>query len=171
MKKPSKVGYFTKIKDGFHYCPGYSNIKVAYRLSGHKTADSTNIRRLHKMRKTLIHLLQHSLTPKVTFVDIIKSFQQKRPLSRYKTRISNLRTYGCLPKSQFDENFYLVHTISSTNENGIFLPKLFWLTVRKNCSSDREKLLQFTAEDREHTKFLRSLEQLIRTINGQKNFW
>ena len=114
MKKPSKVGYFTKIKDGFHYCPGYSNIKVAYRLSGHKTADSTNIRRLHKMRKTLIHLLQHSLTPKVTFVDIIKSFQQKRPLSRYKTRISNLRTYGCLPKSQFDENFYLVRTTSST---------------------------------------------------------
>ena len=25
-------------------------------------------------------------------------------------------------------------------KNGILLPKLFWPTVRKNCSSDREKL-------------------------------
>ena len=24
-------------------------------------------------------------------------------------------------------------------DNGILLPKLFWLTVRKKCSSDREK--------------------------------
>jgi hypothetical protein len=27
--------------------------------------------------------------------------------------------------------------------NGILLPKLFWATVRKNCSSDWEKLLKF----------------------------
>ena len=32
---------------------------------------------------------------------------------------------------------------------GILLPKLFWPTVRKNCSSDREKLLNFEAEGRE----------------------
>ena len=30
--------------------------------------------------------------------------------------------------------------------NGILLPKLFGPTVRKNCSSDREKLLKFEAE-------------------------
>ena len=30
--------------------------------------------------------------------------------------------------------------------NGILLPKLFWPTVRKNCLSDREKLLKFEAE-------------------------
>ena len=30
--------------------------------------------------------------------------------------------------------------------NGILLPKLFWPTVRKNCSSDWEKLLKFEAE-------------------------
>ena len=30
--------------------------------------------------------------------------------------------------------------------NGILLPKLFWPTVRKNCSSDREKLLKFEAK-------------------------
>ena len=41
--------------------------------------------------------------------------------------------------------------------NGILLPKLFWPTVRKNCSSDREKLLKFEAEGREFAKYLRSL--------------
>ena len=55
--------------------------------------------------------------------------------------------------------------------NGILLPKLFRLTVRKNCSSDREKLLKFEAERREFAKFLRSLEQFIQTVKGQTNFW
>ena len=44
--------------------------------------------------------------------------------------------------------------------NGILLPKLFWPTVRKNCSSDREKILKFEAEGREFAKSLRTLEQL-----------
>ena len=55
--------------------------------------------------------------------------------------------------------------------NGILLPKLFWPTVRKNCSSDRAKLLKFEAEGREFAKFLRSLEQFIQTVKGQNNFW
>ena len=38
---------------------------------------------------------------------------------------------------------------------GILLPKLFWPTVRKNCSSDREKLLKFETEGREFAKVLR----------------
>ena len=42
--------------------------------------------------------------------------------------------------------------------------------MRKNCSSDREKLLKFEAEDREFAK-LRSLEQFIQTMKGQNNFW
>ena len=42
--------------------------------------------------------------------------------------------------------------------NGILLPKLLVATVRKDCSSDREKLL-------------RSLEQFIQTVKGQNNFW
>ena len=50
-------------------------------------------------------------------------------------------------------------------------PKLFRLTVRKNCSSDREKLLKFEAQGREFTNFLRSLEQFVRTGKGQNNFW
>ena len=40
---------------------------------------------------------------------------------------------------------------------GILLPKLFWPTVRKNCSSDQEKLLKFEAEGQEFVKILRYL--------------
>ena len=54
---------------------------------------------------------------------------------------------------------------------GILLPKLFWPTVRKKCSSDPEKLLKFEAEGREFAKFLRSLEQFIQTEKGQNNIW
>ena len=55
--------------------------------------------------------------------------------------------------------------------NGILLPKLFLPTVRKKCSSDREKLLKFEAEGQEFEKVLRSLEQFIQTVKGQNNFW
>ena len=48
---------------------------------------------------------------------------------------------------------------------------LFWPNVRKNCSIDREKLLKFEAECREFAKVLRSLDQFIQTVKGQKNFW
>ena len=54
---------------------------------------------------------------------------------------------------------------------GILLSKLFWPTVRKNHSSDWEKLLKFEAEGREFAKILRSLEQFIQTVKGQNNFW
>ena len=43
--------------------------------------------------------------------------------------------------------------------------------MRKNCSSDREKLLKFEAEGREFAKNFRSLEQFIQTVKGQNNLW
>ena len=43
--------------------------------------------------------------------------------------------------------------------------------MRKNCSSDRGKLLKFEAKDGEFSNFLRSLEQFIQTVKGQNNFW
>ena len=55
------------------------------------------------------------------------------------------------------------------NKSGILLPKLFLPTVRKKCSTDREKLLKFEAEGREFAKNLRSLEQFIQTEKGQNN--
>ena len=48
---------------------------------------------------------------------------------------------------------YLQGKFQPTASNGILLSKLFWLTVRKNCSSDREKLLKFDAEGWEFGKF------------------
>ena len=54
---------------------------------------------------------------------------------------------------------------------GILLPKLFWPTVGKNCSSDREKILKFEVEGREFAKIISpSLEQFIQTVKGQNNF-
>ena len=43
--------------------------------------------------------------------------------------------------------------------------------MRKNCYSDREKLLKFEAEGREFAKILRSLEQFIQAVKGQNKFW
>ena len=46
--------------------------------------------------------------------------------------------------------------------------------VRKQCFSDREKLLKFEPEGQEFAKFLKflkSLEQFIQTVKGQINFW
>ena len=40
--------------------------------------------------------------------------------------------------------------------------------MRKNCSSDREKLLKFEAEGPEFAKILRTLEQFIQTVKGHK---
>ena len=51
-------------------------------------------------------------------------------------------------------------------KNGILLPKLFWPTVRKKCSSDLEKLLKFEAEGQEFANFVISLEQFIQTVQG-----
>ena len=42
--------------------------------------------------------------------------------------------------------------------------------MRKNCSTDREKLLKFEAEGGEFAKILRSLDQFIQAVKGQNNF-
>ena len=54
--------------------------------------------------------------------------------------------------------------------NSILFPKLFWPTLRKNCSCDWEKLLKLEAKVREFFNFWRSLEQLIWTVKRQNNF-
>ena len=43
--------------------------------------------------------------------------------------------------------------------------------MRKNGSSDREKLSKLEAEGREFAKFLRLLEQFIQTVKGQNHVW
>jgi hypothetical protein len=49
---------------------------------------------------------------------------------------------------------YICENVIACN-NGILLPKLFQLTVRKNHSSDRKK----------------TPEQFIQTVKGQNHFW
>ena len=51
------------------------------------------------------------------------------------------------------ENSNEINYLSNGYKNGILLSKLFWPTVRKKCSSDREKLLKFKAEGLEFSKF------------------
>ena len=62
--------------------------------------------------------------------------------------------------------------LSSEIEEWYFVTKIvLTYTVRKNCSSDREKLLKFESEGREFAKLLRLLEQFIQVVKGQINFW
>ena len=70
----------------------------------------------------------------------------------------------------WDRNIYGIHHVFYrlnwllyflSTEKCILLPKLFWPTVKKNCSSHGEKLLKFEAQGREFAKVLRSLEQFI----------
>ena len=49
------------------------------------------------------------------------------------------------------------------------LPKLFSPSVRKSCSSDREKLLKFETDGWEFAKFLRSQEQFIQTERSEQS--
>ena len=64
-----------------------------------------------------------------------------------------------------------VKSLDEMVNNEILFHKLFWPTVRKNCSRDRGKFLKFEAEGREFSKILRSQEQFIQTAKGQNNFW
>ena len=71
-------------------------------------------------------------------------------------------------KSQNVQGYKITNGLS---KYGILLPKLLWPTVRKNRSSNQEKVLKFEAEGQEFAKILRSLEQFIQTVKGQNNFW
>jgi hypothetical protein len=50
------------------------------------------------------------------------------------------------------KRFHVIHR-KFLRGNGIFLPKLFRPTVRKNCSRGPEKLLKFKAEGGEFSNF------------------
>ena len=67
--------------------------------------------------------------------------------------------------------YFFFLSFPQNERNGILLLKLFWPTVRKNCSSDQEKLLELEAEGQQFATFLKSLEQFIPTAKGQNNFW
>ena len=97
------------------------------------------------------------------FVCVIFSpIEQKSPLRKHKDRKKKQAYYSC---------FVVISRLRTKGWDGILLPKLFWPTVKKNCSSDREKFLKFKAEGQEFAKILRSIEQFVQTVKGQNNFW
>jgi hypothetical protein len=51
-----------------------------------------------------------------------------------------------------------------------FVSKIVLNTVRKKCSSDRDKLFKLDAGGQEFENLLRSLEQFFQTVKGQYKF-
>ena len=115
--------------------------------------------------------------------NIFQQFHSSKSCKRNDT--SSGGKFKCDPKNKYLHKVIFIktgYTDKETNlkrlgckrKNGILLPKLFWPTVRKKCSSDRKKLLKFEAEGQEFAKFLRSLEQFsqtqwkVRTIFGNR---
>ena len=88
--------------------------------------------------------------------DFILNDRQQNTKRRWKRRWQKFRTY---------------EAVCSCEQPKMVFCKLFWPTVRKSCSSDREKHLKFEAEGRGFSKFLRLLKQFIQTVNGQNIFW
>ena len=72
-------------------------------------------------------------------------------------------------------SLFILFCLSKVKIDSVWLEMLFcyqiWSTVRKNCSSDQEKLLKFEAEGLKFVKVLRYLKQFIQTVKGQNNFW
>ena len=68
--------------------------------------------------------------PQIKQTGQIKNFEQKKS---HNTVDSEVRTFGDLLTKDWPQ-------LLVNESNGILLPKLFLPTVRKNCSSDREKL-------------------------------
>ena len=100
---------------------------------------------------------------------MLKIFAQKTSLFlRYK-KIKKKYYVGSIQNSTFKlQKISKLPMPRTLVNNGILLPKLFWPTVRKNCSSDREKLLKFETEGREFAKLLRSLAQFIQTVQWKQ---
>ena len=71
----------------------------------------------------------------------------------------------CLERYSYEQILFGKTDHTSINI-GILLPKLFWPTLRKKCSSNWEKLLKFKAEGRKFSNFLRSVEEFIQTVKA-----
>ena len=116
----------------------------------------------HNFRKIQFTQPPHALSPYVAIVEHIlgwdtfcNSILSKQNLSIYLWDIQ-------------------VKASGVNGKNGILLcTKIFWPTVRKNCSSDREKLLKFEAEAKNFQKFWDHLNNLfkqwkVRPISGNR---
>ena len=125
----------------------------------------------------LIHFGTHTPRPTIQLMDNAKDaerrFQRLAPMHQadiYNYWLSwNFQPCNC--KNTYLVGKYLDIFFWLWCDVGIFLPKVFWPTLRKNCSSDWEKCLKFEAEGWEFESFLRLLEQFIQTMKSQNNCW
>ena len=72
----------------------------------------------------------------------------------------------------------LTFVISCSSKNAAHMIKMVFcyqncsdLLWEKNCSSDQERSLKFNTGGQKFSEFLRSLEQFIKTVKVQNNFW
>ena len=75
--------------------------------------------------------------------------------------------FSRIPNEEF--HFLVILLTYCFDGNGIFLPKLFSPTVRKNCSSDLKNFANSRPSASNFKKNSRSLEQFFLT-EGQNNF-
>ena len=79
----------------------------------------------------------------------------------------NLHSQNCAIKGSYvswEKNYpgHMAWLIFFLRIYGILLAKLFWPTMRKNCSSDWEKLLKFKTEGWEFAIIWRAQEQFVK---------
>ena len=95
------------------------------------------------------------LSKRIPFICKLDNFWDKGFTSKFTLKRGNFVQFG------MEHIFW---------NNGILLPKLFWPAVRKNCSSNWEKISKIWGWRPIICK-MRLLEQFIQTVKGQNNFW
>ena len=102
---------------------------------------------------------EHSSRKKGIFINFV--FYKLELLTKW--RLFFILVWQCMKRGWDKKCIHHIH--------GILLPKLFWPTVRKNCCSDRGKLLKFETECRErsiqflkHNDFLSCFWRFLRSI-------
>ena len=109
-------------------------------------------------RDFTVYLVKNQFRLDVPCLDALWKFQSSCCMFEYFCFIFKLflltpqlqEYYGCqkigsltTEHKAFYRLVFSKHCGNHWNGNGILLPKLFWPTVRKNCSSDQEKLCKF----------------------------
>ena len=108
-----------------------------------------------------------------TFINVSKKVKEKyyfyeKWLGSKRTIISIvINISNSILTAQFPFRNCLEYKLIGT---GILLPKLFWPTVRKNCSTDWEKVLKFEVEHQEFAKICNNLfkQWKVKTTFGNR---
>ena len=103
---------------------------------------------------------------------LLHRFDQKEHFASETQQKSRLLVKHTYQQTKFKVN--LNEDSFNSHVTGTLFLKLSLPNVRRNCSSDQEKLLKFEANGWESAKHLISQDQLIQTVSdleGSNNFW